>query len=521
MTSEQYDDLLAASTWSAANVSTDPVVTFPYTGDYRIDTLIGGADTRWNSASPMGTPVTVSYSFMSSRPVYGGTDDGTNWGFSSFNTAQRTAVKQIFAQLQTELNIKFVEVSDSFGSYGQIRFGNNYQSSSSGYSWLPNTAGDQSGDVWLDAATYSNTYPTQGTQGWDTLIHEIGHALGLKHPGNYNAGSVAQAAPGNYLGSAQDNLNFTVMSYYDAAGGQPRNWYGEFDLLALKTLYGANAGYNAGATTYRYTDTSGASLSIIDDASGSDTIDLSALSIKATVDLHAGAFSSIGWNHGVAAVNNLSIDLNTTVENVVGTAFADVVRGNDANNRLTLGTGNNVADGAGGIDTAVYQSTRAAVSASVSADGVVHVAGVNLNDSLTGIERLEFSDLKLAFDLGGAAGTVAKTIGAVFGSAQVANAAFEGIGLGLADAGVGATELMQYALNAKLGAGATNEAVVDLLYGNVIGHAPSSVEAAPFVGMLGTSSLSQAALGTIAADCAANCANVDLVGLTAHGVVYA
>jgi hypothetical protein len=236
---------------------TATVVTFAYTGDYRVDTLLDSLVERWNVGSPLGTAVSVTYSFMTARPPYGGTDDGNGTGFSQFNTAQKTAVRQIFEKLQQEIGVTFVEVSDSNASHGQIRFGSNFQSVSSGYAWLPNSTGDDlGGDVWINQASPSSLAPVSGNDGWTVLVHEIGHALGLKHPGNYNAGVGASAAPGNYLGSAEDNVNYTVMSYTDAIGGQPREWYAEYDLLALKTLYGARS-YNAGDTAYRYTDRAG------------------------------------------------------------------------------------------------------------------------------------------------------------------------------------------------------------------------------------------------------------------------
>src|SRR5688500_17095295 len=72
-----------------------PVIMYPYTGDYRIDALLEGLEYRWNPSSPLGTPVTVTYSFMIEKPWYGGTDSDGDVGFTPFTAAQKTAVREI------------------------------------------------------------------------------------------------------------------------------------------------------------------------------------------------------------------------------------------------------------------------------------------------------------------------------------------------------------------------------------------------------------------------------------------
>ena len=98
-----------------------------------------------------------------------------------------------------------------------------------------------------------NTKPIQGDYGWETIIHEIGHTLGLKHPGAYNAGG--GVARGPYLTATDDNRRNTIMSYkaptdattnwvaagqgYSNQGVSPRTFM-PMDILALQFLYGKN-----------------------------------------------------------------------------------------------------------------------------------------------------------------------------------------------------------------------------------------------------------------------------------------
>ena len=123
--------------------------------------------------------------------------------------------------LHSLISTPFIENGHIYGvcSYGQLRFGNNYQAQSSGYAWLPSSTGDaKSGDVWINVD--NSTGLSAGSFNLSTLYHETLHALGLKHPGNYNAGETSDASvKTNSLGVVEDNLQYTIMSYRDAANG--------------------------------------------------------------------------------------------------------------------------------------------------------------------------------------------------------------------------------------------------------------------------------------------------------------
>ena len=137
------------------------------------------------------------------------------------------------------------------------------------------------------------------------------------------------------------------------------------------------------------------------------------------------------------------------------------------------------------------------------------------------IERLVFADQVIALDIDGNAGTVAKVLGAVFGPDFVKNPFFVGIGIEYLDnRGHDYESLLGVAISAKLGATPTNKQVVDLLFTNVIGVAPSPDQAAPFVKMLDDKSYSVTALAKMAADTPFNMTAVNLTGLASTGLAY-
>jgi hypothetical protein len=96
-------------------------------------------------------------------------------------------------------------------------------------------------DVFLNGLTIQ-----QGQYGFTSAIHEIGHALGLIHPGDYNA---SDGDPPDYAKDRmfdEDTVQFSIMSYFDASnypGGG--NWSAKriltpmvYDILAIQQLYG-------------------------------------------------------------------------------------------------------------------------------------------------------------------------------------------------------------------------------------------------------------------------------------------
>jgi len=479
-----------------------------------VSTLIQNTNDAWSSN---GQGVTLTYSFRDVAPSDLGAVGTT--GFVAASASYQAAVRSVLTRLSQDTGLHFTEVADTTAAFGQLRFGANQQTSTKGFAFTANPAnGDNAGNVWMDVDSLAQL--SEGSEGWQALLHEIGHALGLVHPESN------LAAP-TVLLSRWNNNAYTLMSETQSPSGLWQSWYGVLDLQALRSLYGAgSATISAGNSWHNLTDRQGLQLGTLSDASGSDTLDLSKLSQGAYVDLTPGAFSSVGVSaSGGAALNNLFIDSSTVIEDVVGTAYDDVLIGNSAHNRFTPGSGNDMIDGAGGFNTVHMSAVRSAYRLSLDAPTghvlMQSVDGASGADELQNIHRVFFSDCAVALDMDVKGSTVAKVLGATFGKDAVADRTLTGVGMSLMDQGQTPESLMNLALNFRLGGGFTAQAEVKLLFENLIGQAPNESQASYFEGLVTSGAFTFNSLAWMAANSDFNTGNIKLAGLMQTGLDYA
>jgi hypothetical protein len=216
------------------------------------------------------------------------------------------------------------------------------------------------------------------------------------------------------------------------------------------------------------------------------------------------------------------IDLATYFQAPVKPTPTPNITGTTQNNLLTVSTPSANVDGLAGIDTVVLGTAASSFKLQASAAGynLVRQDGSG-TVSLANVERLSFTDQKLALDLNGNAGSVAKILGAVFGAGAVARPDFVGIGLSLLDSGqYNAITLMGYALEVALGKNASPQAVVDLLFRNVVGVPPDAQTNKSFADQIVNGSYTAATLGDMAANTDINQANIQLTGLQLTGLAF-
>ncbi|MCC7414062.1 MAG: matrixin family metalloprotease [Gammaproteobacteria bacterium] len=233
---------------------------------------------------------------------------------------------------------------------------------------------DAAGDVWINLSSEAVFYPTHpGSDGFFLLLHEIGHAVGLKHPHD-DGGTGWPTAYARGIDFADIQL-LTVMSYNE--GSPVADWFSgnpgslmPLDVLALQRIYGANTVTRAGATTY--TLAPDGRLTTAWDAGGIDTANASG--------------SRLGWNVwlGMVEVDGHIIggaeprgDLSTAkwffdLEHVTGSPVRDVITGNRLANRL---------QGMGGVDTLSGEAGNDRLDGGAGADTLRGGAG---NDTLIG-----------------------------------------------------------------------------------------------------------------------------------------
>ena len=515
-----HDFLKIPSTIEVVNYGAD-VRTLPYW----INALLFDDAARYSNL--LGSDKKFYYGFPESIEDYSyPLDDKESEGWQPFSREQQRDTREIFKYLESIIDVEFIETTQ-FDQGNTIAFGNNQQTGGA-FAMAPGTL-PKSSDVFigiLDDGSFQ--IPTKDSFRYaNVFIHEIGHALGLKHPFGDPSPSGKIATP-PYLQGEENNAMWTQMSY---SGGKNSYEFSPLDIAALQYLYGVESTTNSQNNVYVYSEKKP---NFIWDGAGIDTIDASSSSQPVTIFLSPGyhGFNGLTKKYElITSPGQITVNFGTLIENLVGSNFSDVLTGNYLNNSLTGGKGSDVMDGGIGVDTAIYDINRADALLSKFIDyqsgGSEIILGSAWNvssggeaDTLRNIERINFKDSNVAVDLEGNAGKTVKLLSALLGAEGSLNPAYVGVGLSALDSGMSYGALMKAGLDFVLGSNPSSSSVVSLFYENLVGSpAPESL-LEKYSELLDNGELSSTDLGIAVADHSLTAANINLAGLSQTGIEY-
>jgi cyclophilin family peptidyl-prolyl cis-trans isomerase/Ca2+-binding RTX toxin-like protein len=268
-------------------------------------------------------------------------------GWTAFTSAEIDAAKLSLNYIASLVDLKFVQSSVADAT-NTLSFANNTQTGSAGYALHPSDSALGS-DVFLNDTT-ENREAKDGTYAALTLIHEIGHALGLKHP--FSApDSTGDSAPPPYLSTSEDVTAWTVMSYTSSPAEYAFE-FSELDIAALQYLYGPSPTSRTTNDTYTV---SNAATNFVWDGAGTDLLDASALNQPVTLYLTPGYWGYVGAAPAttITAPGQVTVNFGSSIENLKGGSQSDHLYGTASANRIEGGAGDDVLQGWDGSDTLV------------------------------------------------------------------------------------------------------------------------------------------------------------------------
>lgn len=282
----------------------------------------------------------IGYAFPTTAPAYlNGTDDASGW--TSAPVAVQQSFETVLAGLEAIFDVDFVKVGNA-SAMNVISIQLNQQTTTSGYAYFPTTGTFFGADIFLSTANANpQDFGALTDFDYELIIHELGHALGFKHPFE------ADGSETTVLSAVEDNSVWTVLTYTDIETAYD-GFFRPIDLMALADLFGVNPAYRSGNDTYAFSASRG---TFIIDGGGTDLVTAEGSSLPAYIDLRSGMQSHLGTKSVyITGANQLTISAGSVIENATGGSGNDHLLGNGAANGLFGAGGDDRLFGGEGSD---------------------------------------------------------------------------------------------------------------------------------------------------------------------------
>ena len=281
----------------------------------------------------------LTYNFISSAPsYYEGDISHREVNVKQLSTKGQETVKSVLDMVSSFTNLTFTEVTDLSDTHISLSMAD-LEPLSGAVATYPgphNPKDDMFGDISFSTPHIRDDNLDAGEYGYGTVIHEVGHALGLKHTHE------------SEVTEHRDNLLYSAMTYDSTAWGEVfHKGFMLYDIYALQQLYGANMSYRTGNDVYDFRSVEYTS---IWDAGGQDTISAEAINQDVTIDLNDGGTNYIGDDIYARGSGAFTIAFDVTIERAIGGSSHDNIRGNEADNYLYGRSGNDYIRGGSGND---------------------------------------------------------------------------------------------------------------------------------------------------------------------------
>lgn len=365
------------------------------TGNQSVDALFYGSKWTDLNLTFRFTKAASDYSLDGKAPA----DPGWVAAFSETTEAQQISIRKILQEISSYTNVNFTEVQHDVEADVTVGQTSDPTFGATGKAYYPNS-GSFGGDMWLYKPTASKggtnlDTPVKGGVAYYVLMHELGHAMGLKHVIESSGGVSGMAASYD-----RDSAEFSLLNGRHAPArttGWPYegNYAQSFmmnDIAALQQLYGADFTTNADDSVYTFSATTGEMFIngvgqgaptknsytgkpniflTVWDGGGVDAYDYSNFSNDQSIDLAPGSWSMFSSAQRAQLTSSRDPELKdfiyargnvynawqykgdprSLIENANGGAGNDVMNGNQIANVLNGNAGNDTLIGQGGNDT--------------------------------------------------------------------------------------------------------------------------------------------------------------------------